>query len=365
MLMFVYSFLAMTSYNIAQADRHDRSSSAASGPTTCPTCCWSRAFVIGIIMSGYSPAIVSALPKKAIIPSTQVGMAGLLVVFWLLFQTGASGSRSAFYLFGLILGILLISQFWTLANDIYDPRQAKRVFGFIGGGASLGGIAGSAILAQQRRASAPTTCCWSAPRILLLCMVIVDHDPAPPAGGTSGRGRDRRGEGRRRRRGVQAAAAVEAPADHRARHRVRRHRRRPHRAAAQHGGGGVARARQHRRHRRLPRRRSSSRRRSSASSSRSGSSATSTGSLGIGFALMILPVSLGTTGIVMLLNAALWAPALARVLDHVAPLHRRQDDARDPVPAAAGRHEVQGEAVRRRHRRPVGARPPARCWRSS
>ena len=37
--------------------------------------------------------------------------------------------------------------------------------------------------------------------------------------------------------------------------------------------------------------------------------------LGIGFALMILPVSLGSTAIVVLLNGALWAPGLARVLD--------------------------------------------------
>ena len=37
--------------------------------------------------------------------------------------------------------------------------------------------------------------------------------------------------------------------------------------------------------------------------------------LGVGFALLVLPMSLGATGIVMLLNAALWAPALARILD--------------------------------------------------
>ena len=62
---------------------------------------------------------------------------------------------------GLMLGILLISQFWTLANDIYDPRQAKRLFGFIGGGASLGGaIGGGAHRRSPSRKSAPTTCCW-------------------------------------------------------------------------------------------------------------------------------------------------------------------------------------------------------------
>ena len=37
--------------------------------------------------------------------------------------------------------------------------------------------------------------------------------------------------------------------------------------------------------------------------------------LGIGFALMILPFSLGITGTMMLLNGVLWAPALARVID--------------------------------------------------
>ena len=37
--------------------------------------------------------------------------------------------------------------------------------------------------------------------------------------------------------------------------------------------------------------------------------------LGLGFALLILPVSLGATAVIMLFNASLWAPAAARVLD--------------------------------------------------
>ena len=87
----------------------------------------------------------------------------MLVLFWLLFRP-ASRNRVAvaFYLFGLILAILLISQFWTLANDVYDPRQAKRIFGFIGGGASLGGFAGAALTARSSSRSAPTRCCCRA-----------------------------------------------------------------------------------------------------------------------------------------------------------------------------------------------------------
>ena len=68
-------------------------------------------------------------------------MAAMLFGFWFLFQTSAAWVSVAFYLMALLLGVLLISQFWTLANLVYDPRQAKRLFGFIGGGAPLGGIA--------------------------------------------------------------------------------------------------------------------------------------------------------------------------------------------------------------------------------
>ena len=74
-------------------------------------------------------------------------MAAAMVGFWFLFQTGAGWVSVAFYVWGALLGILLISQFWTLANGIYDPRQAKRLFGFVGGGVMLGGMAGSGLTA--------------------------------------------------------------------------------------------------------------------------------------------------------------------------------------------------------------------------
>ena len=40
----------------------------------------------------------------------------MLVVFWGLFQTGQEWVAAAFYLLGLIFAILLVSQFWSLAN---------------------------------------------------------------------------------------------------------------------------------------------------------------------------------------------------------------------------------------------------------
>ena len=102
-------------------------------------------------------------------------MAGAMLVFWALFQTADTwvAVAVAFYIWGALLGILLVSQFWTLANDIYDPRQAKRLFGFIGGGVMLGGITGSGLTAAIiEGVGANRLLLWSA-FALLGCMGIV------------------------------------------------------------------------------------------------------------------------------------------------------------------------------------------------
>jgi len=145
LLMFAYSFLAMTSYNILKPITRSKFI-AALGADNMPYVQLAAGVVIGVLMQFYSRGI-GRLPRRWVIPVTQAGLVALLLVFWVLFQTGADWVSVAFYVLGLVLGILLISQFWTLANDIYDPRQARRLFGFIGGGASLGGAMGAGLTA--------------------------------------------------------------------------------------------------------------------------------------------------------------------------------------------------------------------------
>ena len=41
-----------------------------------------------------------------------------------------------------LFGVLVTSQFWVIANIVFDLREAKRLFGFIGAGAIAGGIFG-------------------------------------------------------------------------------------------------------------------------------------------------------------------------------------------------------------------------------
>src|SRR5690606_18606394 len=122
-------------------------------------------------MQGYA-AVVGRLPRRWALPITLGGLVGLLVAFWAWFQSGSEWASTGFYFFGLILGILVISQFWTLANEVYDPRQAKRIFGFMGGGASPGGVAGSS-LSPQAEAIGTTNRLLVAAVLMTVCLVLV------------------------------------------------------------------------------------------------------------------------------------------------------------------------------------------------
>jgi AAA family ATP:ADP antiporter len=313
LLMFSYSFLAMTCYNILKPITRSKFISSL-GSENLPYVLLVAGVLIGIIMQGYSK-LADLVPRKWVIPAAQAVLAGLLVVFWFLFQTGAEWVSALFYLMGLILGILLISQFWTLANEIYDPRQAKRIFGFIGGGASLGGIAGSSILAFMVDHVGTNNLLLVSAALLFFCVgivvLIIQRSGDIALAGVTSTGEESEVGGAEgfkllmSNRHLQIIAAVIA--------------------FAAIGAGLIE------------------QQLNMAAEAFKGRGDTDSLTqflgtvqlytsmagfviqiwltsrihkfLGIGFALLILPVSLGATGILMLLRGALWVPGLARVLD--------------------------------------------------
>jgi ATP:ADP antiporter, AAA family len=314
LMMFLYSFLAMTSYNIIKPIT--RSEFIASlGADNLPYVQFGAGVLIGFIMQGYT-RVMRHVPRRRTIPVTQAGMALLLVLFWFLFTTiGQDWIAVAFYIVGLILAVLLISQFWTLANDIYDPRQAKRVFGFIGGGASLGGATGAALTAFLVQTIGARNMLLVSASIMGICVAIVlfvlRREEAAGTGDATKTGEEKGTSGAeaiallRSSRHLQIIAMVIAFAAIGAAIIEQQ----LNMAAAEAKGatnsdaiaaflaqvtvylsliGFVIQVGLTSRIHRV---------------------------LGIGFALLILPISLGTTAVIMLFNRALWAPGLARVLD--------------------------------------------------
>ena len=309
--MFAYSFLAMTAYNTIKPLTRSKFIEHL-GADNLPYVLLAAGFIIAILMAGYS-WLIARLPRRWGLPIVQFGLSAALFAFWSLFQTNAVWVTIAFFIFGLILAVLLISQFWTLANVIYDARQAKRLFGFIGGGAPLGGIAGSALASYAKQIGSVNLILPSA-TLMAVCAVLVvtiirrERIDAGPAGAVQDE------------KGVSATEAFD----------LLRKSKHLQIIALVIGFAAVGAA-------------IIEQQLNMAAAAAKGATATDsitaflaqvglwTSSigfviqvwltskihryLGIGFALMILPVSLGTTGTIILLNGALWAPGLARVLD--------------------------------------------------
>jgi hypothetical protein len=75
-------------------------------------------------------------------PGLFVGSALLLLVEWMLVETHRALVAVAYYIHFSALGALLISGFWALVTERFDPRAARATIGRITAGASLGGLLG-------------------------------------------------------------------------------------------------------------------------------------------------------------------------------------------------------------------------------
>src|SRR4029453_18366549 len=109
LLMFAYSFLAMTSHNILKPVTKSKFIDQL-GSDNLPYVLMASSILIGMLMHLYSSAI-RRIPRQYVIPITQSVLVGLLVMFWVLLRIDAVWVTVALYFFGQVLGVLLISQF--------------------------------------------------------------------------------------------------------------------------------------------------------------------------------------------------------------------------------------------------------------
>jgi AAA family ATP:ADP antiporter len=94
-----------------------------------------------------------------------------LAIFYVLgrlqFQLGV-----VFFLWVGLFNLMLVAQFWALANDIYTQEQGKRLFAIVGIGSSLGAIAGARVAESLFKPIGPYSMMLVAAGLLAICMVL-------------------------------------------------------------------------------------------------------------------------------------------------------------------------------------------------
>jgi len=116
--------------------------------------------------------------------SSQVLMASSLMFFvlsglslHLLLQTDY-GTKSALlsYVYWVWAGVLvtvLVTQFWLIVIDVFNPREAKRLIGFCGSGGLLGGVLGGALAGFLTKSNLSNLLLPVACGLLFICIFVV------------------------------------------------------------------------------------------------------------------------------------------------------------------------------------------------
>lgn len=105
--------------------------------------------------AGISLLMVLAWSRKlatkspaVLVPWALFGASVLQFVLWGLYFVYPRISSVLFYLYMIGPNAILLSSYWSLLNERFDPRQAKRLFGRVAAGGTFGGLA-SGLLADQ------------------------------------------------------------------------------------------------------------------------------------------------------------------------------------------------------------------------
>ena len=133
-----------------------------------------------LVMLAINPAyaaLVRVLPRQKFIACAYLFFIANLAVFaWLLHV--ASGSQlvwvgRAFFIWVSVFNLFVVSVFWALMVDVFDSTQAKRLFGFLAAGATIGAIFGSSITASLAKDVAHAWLLLTSAALLLVAILCV------------------------------------------------------------------------------------------------------------------------------------------------------------------------------------------------
>lgn len=86
--------------------------------------------------------LASRVPRMTLVNGVTALFAASFIAFWAAYQAGMPISVPFFLWLG-IFNMLVIAQFWSLANELFSESQGKRLFPIIALGGTLGAIAGA------------------------------------------------------------------------------------------------------------------------------------------------------------------------------------------------------------------------------
>ena len=123
-------------------------------------------FILIALVVESSPAVFRAAARvslRTLIRTTSLIAISNLLLFWLFLHGSGAWMFYVLYIWVSVFGVITASQFWLLANHLFNAREAKRLFALVGAGGVLGGTFGGAFTSFGAHR-------FGTPNLLLWCM---------------------------------------------------------------------------------------------------------------------------------------------------------------------------------------------------
>jgi AAA family ATP:ADP antiporter len=144
LLSFAFVFLLMAAYFILRPVRNAMASEWTDAELSQ---LWTGTFLFSLVAVSVYGGIIPRVKFRYLVPGVYV----FFTLSFFAFYLGASFVENrglldkAFYVWVSVFSLFHVSVFWSFMSDIYNRRQAPRLFAFIAAGSSLGAITGPAI----------------------------------------------------------------------------------------------------------------------------------------------------------------------------------------------------------------------------
>ncbi|MGH8082591.1 MAG: NTP/NDP exchange transporter [Lysobacter sp.] len=99
-------------------------------------------FVIMIALQPVYGALVARFPRRVFLPVVYVVFIACLLGFHWAFHSSLPGRGMVFFVWIAIFNLFAVTVFWSYMADVFDDRQARRVYGYIGAGGTAGAVIG-------------------------------------------------------------------------------------------------------------------------------------------------------------------------------------------------------------------------------
>ena len=102
------------------------------------------AMTVAIPLFGW---ISSRFPRRYFLPYVYLFFISMLVLFYFLLdgQVAQIYVARAFFILASVFNLFVVSVFWSFMTDLYSNAQARRLFGFIAAGGTIGALTGPAL----------------------------------------------------------------------------------------------------------------------------------------------------------------------------------------------------------------------------